>query len=162
MKLLIIGHGQHGKDTVGEMIQAALGLKYESSSEFVGIRHVWPKWGQYRYVSFQQCFNDRDQHRTQWGDLIEEYNTPDAARTAREMIEEGNDMYIGLRRRAEFEAAKGFYDHIVWVDASKRKPPEPVASMHLCEADATCTIDNNTTEADLATRVLIFCERIKA
>lgn len=150
-RLLIIGHGRHGKDTVAQMISDLMGLKFSSSSEFVGRKCIWPTWGKDRYASFEEMFADRVNHRSTWGDLIEAYNTPHAHRTGAEMIAEGNDMYVGMRRARELEACRfrQVFDHVVWVDACGRLPLEPKDSMELTAAHADLHVDNNGDLEDL-------------
>lgn len=152
-KLLIIGHGRHGKDTVAQMISDKMKLTFASSSDFVGRRAIWPTWGRERYSSFEKMFEARitPENRVVWGNLISAYNTPDKSRTASEMLKEGNDMYIGMRRIAEWEACMGkeLFDHVIWVDASKRLPPEAFASNELTAKQANLYIDNNGPEANL-------------
>ena len=154
-KVLIIGHGRHGKDTVAQMISDSMGLKFSSSSEFVGRKCIWPNWGKSRYQSFEAMFADRVNHRATWGDLIEAYNTPDAHRTGSEMIEDGNDMYVGMRRARELEACRWrkVFDHVIWVDATLRLPLEPLASMELTPAHADIHVNNNGPVEDLVAAV---------
>jgi thymidylate synthase (FAD) len=149
--LLIIGHARHGKDTVAQMIADKMGLTFSSSSDFVGRRAIWPQWGQERYKTYGHMFEDRVNFRSTWGNLIEAYNTPDASRTAKEMLFEGNDMYVGMRRKRELAACQyeGLFDHILWVDASDRLPLEPKNSMELERSDADMIINNNGSESDL-------------
>jgi thymidylate synthase (FAD) len=154
-RILILGHARHGKDTVAQMISDRLGLKFSSSSEFVGRKAIWPYWGKERYDSFEAMFEDRVNYRSTWGDLIEAYNTPDASRTAREMLEEGNDMYVGLRRVREYSACMKaeLFDVVIWVDGSKRHPDEPMDSMEMNVEHANLVIDNNGTEEDLSAQI---------
>jgi len=155
-RLLIIGHGRHGKDTFAELISIICGLKFESSSEFVGRRCIWPSWGVERYETFEECFADRVNYRKVWGDLIGAWNTPDKARTARTMIEEGCDMYVGMRRTDELQACvdDGIFDHIIWIDACNRLPKEPLDSMELQPGMANLFVDNNGPEENLLTAAL--------
>ena len=154
-KILILGHARHGKDTVAQKLADKFDLNFSSSSEFVGRKAIWPYWGQERYATFEEMFEDRINYRSTWGDLIEAYNTPDISRTAREMLEEGNDMYVGLRRIREFNACveKKLFNIIVWVDGSKRHPDEPSSSMEMTSDHATWNIDNNGTEDDLDSQI---------
>lgn len=150
-KLLIIGHGRHGKDTVAQMIADKMGLKFSSSSDFVGRKAIWPMWGQERYDSYEAMFDDRVNFRSTWGDLIEAYNTPDASRTGSEMIAEGNDMYVGMRRVREWKACmeNKVFDHVIWVDACNRLPLEGPGSMEMKRDHADMFIDNNGPEENL-------------
>lgn len=154
-KLLIIGHGRHGKDTVAQMIADKMGLKFSSSSDFVGRKAIWPMWGQERYDSYEAMFDDRVNFRSTWGDLIEAYNTPDPSRTGSEMIAEGNDMYVGMRRVREWKACmeNKVFDHVIWVDACNRLPLEGPGSMEMKRDHADMFIDNNGPEENLQVAV---------
>jgi thymidylate synthase (FAD) len=151
-RLLIIGHGKHGKDTVAQMIADKMGLTFSSSSDFVGRKAIWPMWGQERYDSYEAMFEDRVNFRSTWGDLIEAYNTPDASRTGSEMIAEGNDMYVGMRRVREWKACmeNKVFDHVIWVDACERLPLEGTKSMEMKREHADLFVDNNGPEENLA------------
>lgn len=150
-KLLIIGHGRHGKDTVAQMIADKMGLTFSSSSDFVGRKAIWPTWGKERYKNYDAMFEDRVNFRKTWGDLIEAYCTPDASRTGREMLEEGNDMYIGMRRIREYNSCMTdkLFDHVIWVDACKRLPLEGKNSNEMESRHANLLIDNNGPESNL-------------
>lgn len=152
-RLLIIGHARHGKDTFADILSDLMDLDFESSSMFVGERCVWPSWGEERYETFDECFEDRVNFRSTWGNLIDAYTTPDKARVAREMFAEGNDMYVGLRRMPEFDACmiENLFDHVIWVDRSLHLPDEPSDSMEMKRSCADIYVDNNGTEAALLT-----------
>lgn len=144
-KVLVIGHARHGKDTVAEHLKELMGLKFVSSSMFVAKEIIWPLWGKERYDSFDAMFQDRVNYRSTWFNLIAAYNTPDMTKTASTMFQRGFDIYVGMRRRVELEACKaaGLFDIIIWVDASKRHPPEELDSMELRPEDAQVHLDNN-------------------
>lgn len=144
-KLLIIGHARHGKDTMAEKIRDKMGLAFTSSSIFVGEECIWPSWGMERYKTFDDMFADRVNYRKTWADLISAYNTPDKTRTAKTMLDRGYDMYVGMRRADEFHACQAInlFDHIIWVDALKRLPPEPKDSNEMVPAMADLYFDNN-------------------
>lgn len=161
-KLLIIGHARHGKDTFAEICADLMDLTFVSSSIFVGERCVWPSWGMERYDTFEECFADRVNFRPTWGDLIAAWNTPDKARTARTMLEEGNDMYVGMRRTVELEAcvAEGIFDYIIWVDAHERHQYEGLDSMDLQRNQASIYIDNNGTLEELEEQAVALQTRL--
>jgi hypothetical protein len=150
-KLLIIGHARHGKDTLAEKIRDRMDLAFTSSSVFVGQECIWPTWGRDRYHTFEEMFADRVNHRKTWADLIFAYNTPDKTRTARTMLERGYDMYVGMRRRDEFNACRKarLFDCVIWVDARQRKPLESEDSMELTIYDAELYCDNHGPEKNL-------------
>ena len=154
-KLLIIGHGRHGKDTVGEILRDKFGFKFTSSSWFCAEETIWDNWGCAVYDTLEDMYDDRANHRQLWAEMISAYNIPDKTKTAATMISRGFDMYVGMRKKDELEACReaGIFDLIVWVDRSEHLPPEPITSMDLVEADADVTIDNNGTLDDLARNV---------
>lgn len=150
-RLLIIGHARHGKDTLAQKIADLMGLKFTSSSHFVGEKCVWPHWGQERYETYEEMFEDRVNFRSTWHDLIAAYNTPDKSRTASEMLAEGNDMYVGMRATAEWDMCmeRNLFDHVIWVDASARLPKEHTSSNQMTSTHADIYIDNNGPESNL-------------
>jgi hypothetical protein len=148
-RLLVIGHGRHGKDTVCEILRDYHGYSFVSSSQFVLDEAIWENWGQHRYKTKDICYADRANHRDKWADMITEYNTPDKSKTASGMLDQGYSIYCGMRRRDEFEAARHLFDAVVWVDRSELLPPEPFTSMELNKSDANIFIDNNSTKIDL-------------
>jgi len=171
-KLLIIGHGRHGKDTVAEILRDSYGYNFTSSSEFVGRKVVWPQVqsdDEYifdnpyeRYSNFDECFADRINCRKYWADTISAYNTPDKTRTASEMLEDGFDIYVGMRKRDELEAVKaaGIFDHIIWVDRSELLPDEDSSSMELVSKDANLVLNNNCSRSQLSMNVNVLMEVI--
>lgn len=150
-KLLIIGHGRHGKDTVCEMLRDDYGYSFESSSQFCSTLFIYDQLKDlYEYANEEQCYADRHNHRAEWYDAICAYNVPDAARLGREMFA-AYDIYCGLRNKKEFHAMKntGVFDYAIWIDRSDHLPPESKDSMSLEPWMADFTIDNNGTLEDL-------------
>ena len=147
MKLLIIGHGRHGKDTVAECLRDDYGMTFKSSSMHCAEKVVYPvmKW-QHCYESVEECYNDRHNHRAQWFELIANYCADDLARIGREIFEV-SDIYCGLRNKREFHAIKnnGLVDYTIWVDRSDWVETEPKTSMSLEPWMADFVIDNNGT-----------------
>lgn len=150
-KLLIIGHGRHGKDTVCEMLRDRYGYSFESSSQFCSTLFIYDQLKDlYGYATEEQCYADRHNHRIEWYNAICAYNVPDAARLGREMFE-AYDIYCGLRNKKEFHAMKntGVFDYTIWIDRSDHLPPESKDSMSLEPWMADFTIDNNGTLEEL-------------
>lgn len=150
MKILILGHGEHGKDKLAKFIRDIHGLTFESSSWAVAELVAFPRLQDW-YRNLKECYEDRRDHRLLWKNMITAYNTPDKARLQREVLKRC-DMYVGLRCDQEFAAGKHLYDLILWVDASQRHPVDPSMSI---EFDPSCMIkiDNNGTIADLVEQV---------
>lgn len=150
-KLLIIGHGRHGKDTVCEILRDKYGYSFESSSQFCSTLFIYNQLkDKYGYADEEQCYADRHNHRAEWYNAICDYNVPDAATLGREMFE-AYDIYCGLRNKREFFAMQntGVFDYAIWVDRSDHLPLESKDSMSLEQWMADFTIDNNGTLDDL-------------
>jgi len=145
-KLLIIGHARHGKDTVAELLKEYYGLKYQSSSYACAEIFIYDALkDKYGYQSFQECFDDRVNHRAEWYEMIKEYNKNDRAKLAKEILAKGYDCYVGMREREEIlECIKqNVFDLIIWVDASDRLALENSDSFNITKDLADVIIDNN-------------------
>jgi hypothetical protein len=158
VRLLLIGHGRHGKDSVGDILRDSYGLRSVSSSEFAAQKAVFPLVSDL-YADWRAAYEDRHAHRDLWFHAIRAYNLRPGPMLA-EQILEGHDIYTGMRSRAEFDRARRLFDLVVWVDASRRLPPEPGGSMELTAADADLVIDNNGAADALPGEVAKFVARV--
>ena len=117
MKLLIIGHARHGKDTVAEFINSNFGLTFKSSSQAAADIFIYDTLkDKYNYDSPEQCFEDRVNHRKEWHDLICDYNVSDKARLAKDILEK-SDIYVGMRDDEEKDEClvQNLFDLVVGV-----------------------------------------------
>lgn len=158
-KLLVIGHMRHGKDTVAEMIEEFTGMSFKSSSEMAAEIFIYEELkDKYGYSSFMECFEDRMNHRAEWHDLIKNYNTPDKAKLAKEILK-NNDMYVGMRSQVEIDKCieDNIFDLIIGV-FDPNKPLEPKDSFDI---DLFSSSDIIIPTGDLETvkeKVRKFCE----
>jgi hypothetical protein len=163
MKLMIIGHGGHGKDTVCKHLVSMYNLRFVSSSYFVAEKAVKPylrdKYG-IIYSDFDSMYADRINHREKWHNAIADYNKDDPTRLGKELFAE-YDIYCGNRNPAEFEALKAekVFQCAFWIDASERISPEPSTSMKLSIRHADYVINNNGPACDLGTEIFIQMRR---
>lgn len=131
-KLLIIGHGRHGKDTTADMLSYLFGHKFKSSSQAAADIFIYdflrPIYG---YGTPEECYADRHNHRKEWYDLICEYNAKDKTALAREIMKH-NDIYVGMRSNVECKACVdgGIFDLVLGV-FDPRKPLEDHSSMDI-------------------------------
>ncbi|MBQ4824361.1 hypothetical protein J4729_07335 [Leisingera sp. HS039] len=158
-RLLIIGHGRHGKDSVGGLLSEKYGMRTVSSSEFAAQKAVFPLLRDV-YPDWRACFSDRANHRELWFHAIAAYNHRPGPMLA-EQILEYHDIYTGMRRRDEFERSRHLFDLVIWVDAADRLQPEPPGSMELTAADADWIVDNNGPEAALSGGVARLASEIE-
>lgn len=104
MKVLVIGHGGHGKDTFANMLVEKYNLKFVSASEFACKHIVFPAM-RANYSTAEECYNDKFSHREYWKRLISEYNKEDKLKLVKEVLKE-SDIYVGLRDIEEYEECK--------------------------------------------------------
>jgi hypothetical protein len=144
MKLIVMGHARHGKDTVSEILCSLLDLSFKSSSEILNEEVVFPALkAKYGYANHEECFLDRVNHREEWFNLLVEYDTPDPARLGK-LIFASYDIYCGLRNRDELIAIKNTcdIDHILWVERPG-VTEEPETSCTVTREDADYIIYND-------------------
>jgi hypothetical protein len=130
---------------VAEILHDQHGLRFASSSFFLAEKLILPYFEQFRnnpqlrdgrwfkaYDSLDECYADRGNFRDIWHDQITLYNEADRTRLCREILDAGNDIYVGMRSQLEYEAVKHLFNDIWWVDASGRGlPPESLSSMNI-------------------------------
>lgn len=144
-KIIVLGDAEHGKDAACEILEAEHGFRFTSSSVFCSEKVVYPVLAPlYGYGTVRECFDDRRDHRTEWYDLIMEYNREDPAKLVKEMFVE-HDVYCGLRNSRELHSARnqGIVDFVLWVDASHIRPRESRDSNTVEPWMADFVVDNN-------------------
>jgi len=155
-KLLIMGYGRHGKDEMVNTLEKHFDFKAESSSMAAARIFIYELLkDKYGYESFEECYQDRRNHRPEWFDLITEYNRDDPSRLAREILKD-NDCYVGMRNRTEVRTCveEDVFDLIVWVDAGERVPPESSDSCEVSKEDAHIILTNNGTLEEFREKVM--------
>jgi hypothetical protein len=160
-KLLVVGHGRHGKDTVCEVLED-YGYTFQSSSKFCSELFIFNDLkDKYKYKDEEECFEDRHNHRTEWYDMIHNYCKDDLARLGRNLFAE-HDIYCGLRNKREFFAMQNeqIFDYAIWVDRTDHLPLESKTSMSIEQWMCDYTIDNNGDLARLKLNVDILMRTI--
>lgn len=156
-RILVIGHGRHGKDTAAAMLAKATGGRFVSSSEFAAQKAVFPLVSDL-YPEWQAAYADRANHRELWYHAIRAYNLRPGPILAEQILVD-HDIYVGMRSRTEFKRSRDLFDLVVWVDRSEVLPPEPGNSMELTAEDADWVLDNNRSVEHLESEVLALTWR---
>lgn len=159
-RLLIVGHGRHGKDTAAALLARRLGLSWASTSDFVGRRAVWPLVRDL-YPDWPAAYADRDRHRELWFHAIRAYNLRPGPSLAAQVFAR-HDVYVGIRARAEFQEARALASAAIWIDAAGRVPIEGAGSIEIGPRDADWVLDNNGDLAALGRAVAGLAGRIGA
>jgi len=155
-KVLIIGHGRHGKDTVAEMFETR-GYTFKSSSEAAAKIFLYDKLkDEFGYQSFEECYEDRHNHRERWYNEICAYNKDDKARLARDIMSE-HDIYVGMRDRDEINLCveQGIFDNVIWVERPD-VPKEDPSSFNIDKVQADTVIINDGNLEALRVKVNAF------
>lgn len=146
-KILILGHGRHGKDTVAEILEGMLGFKFISSS-YACLHVIKPVLMAARpesygmYTPDEEIYEDRINCRDLWKEAITLVNTPDKAHLTKLVLEQA-DMYVGMRCNEEFLASKDLFDLVIWVDAFERIPESDITMDIEFDASYMERVDNN-------------------
>jgi len=155
-RLLIIGNARHGKDTFAEILRDKFGYTFQSSSQAAADIFIYDELKEkYGYNNSVECFEDRVNHRPEWHEMIKEYNNPDKARLARNILKNA-DCYVGMRDTDEINECmrQGLFDLIIWVDASRRLPEESADSFNISKSIADVILENNGTLEEFENKVL--------
>ena len=156
-KILIIGTGRHGKDTVAEILRDYLGFTFDSSSHAAYEIFIYDLFkDRYGYSDLEEAYEDRHAHREELFKLIQEYNTPDKAKLAKEILS-STGMYVGMRCEVELQTciAEGVFDLIIWVDAKERVDfQESSDSITVHSGLADVVIENNGSLDELKRQVI--------
>lgn len=124
MKILVLGHGGHGKGTVCEHLQLMYGFSHRSSSQeaYPIIKNLLDAalGDLIDHVKYRRLGNNR----IVWKEAISLINHTDPAALCKILLK-NYDVYDGMRTMREFEASKNLFDLILYVDAHKRKPSDP-------------------------------------
>ena len=103
MNLLIIGYARHGKTTAAKILKRERGFKFIDSSRAAAQIFLYNKLKEkYGYGNFEECYEDRINHRREWFDEICEFNKEDPARLAKEIMKDA-DIYCGMRSNREIQ-----------------------------------------------------------
>ncbi|WP_315740151.1 hypothetical protein [Bradyrhizobium sp. SZCCHNR1093] len=160
-RMMVVGHGRHGKDTAAEILRDKFGATFVSSSWFMAERVVFPWFEEKypgKYASVQECYDDRANHRSTWFDLIADSNKADLTTLGRAIFNE-YDLYVGNRNAREFHALKnaGVFDISIWIDACERlEYREPRTSLTIEPWMCDFVIDNNGTQDELKRNIASF------
>lgn len=161
-KFLIIGNARHGKDSFAELLNEFFGFKFQSSSQAAAEIFIYDRLKDlYGYKTPEECFEDRVNHRSEWYDLICDYNKDDRAKLAKGILER-TDCYVGMRDRAEITEClkQGLFKLVIWVDASERLPLESPDSFNIDKSCAHIIVENNGTYEEFRNKVKAIGEII--
>jgi hypothetical protein len=150
-RILVLGHGGHGKDTLCVALQTTFKLTYLSSS-LAALPYIFPVLSLVTRATLpEEAYKRRKDNRELWRELIALYNCQDKSALARRVVAHA-DIYNGMRCRKEFEASRHLFDLIFFVDAFDRVGFDKTMDIAFDENTMTL-IDNNHTFNELYRQV---------
>ena len=157
-KLMIVGHGRHGKDTLADGFRDRGWLCEDSSYASAEIFLFDELKDSMGYRTVQECWEDRHNHRALWFRMISEYNSIDNCRLMRGIYEH-NDIYVGIRSRQELLAgiAQRLIDLVIWVGRPGCSP-ESGESMNIRRSDSDIVVYNDGSLESLRRKGRVLAE----
>ena len=154
MKLLILGYGRHGKDTLAEIFRDHFNITFSSSSFAACEILIYPALREkYGYDTPTECYDDRSNHRQEWYESICDYNREDPSRLCKDILKK-NDCDVGMRSKRELDGSRHLFDLIIFVDSSERHPIEEKESCTITSKDADIIITNNGSLDEIRQKVV--------
>lgn len=146
---------RHGKTTIAEMLLDEYDLTFKDSSMASAEIFIYDELkDKYGYNTFEECYEDRKQHRDEWFNLICDYNVPDKARLAKEILNRA-DVYVGMRSNDELQECKkqNIFDLIIGI-YRPAFPNEPSSSFDIdLWKESDIIIPNDGSINDLRKRI---------
>ena len=164
MKLFICSGKRAGKDHAALFLKYNMGLKFQSSSYFAAEEFIFDALkDKYGYDNVGDCFLDRHNHRSEWYDLIREFNSEDLTRLSTQIFKT-NDCYVGIRDANELAAAKVKWPCclVLWIDADGRVEPEDEQSCTITKDQADMIIENKGSIEDFEKKLVKFSNLIRS
>ena len=157
-KILILGHGRHGKDTAAKIISEVCDISFVSSS-WAALDAIYPALKITTGIDSKiELYNRRHENRELWKSLIGLYNTPDKTALTKHILSK-NDMYVGMRCKDEYEHSKILFDHVFWVDRSNIETVDKSMSIEY-NPETMIMIDNNGTLDELKVNIKGACDSV--
>jgi len=162
MKILIVGPGGSGKDTVAQYIKESVrSLSYDpttaSTSRAIAfaIADLW-KNGYYEPSDDglggskeEIVWRTRTDNRNTWMYVGNVLLSLDHCALVKWCLGRGNDIVTGVRTTRELEHSRSLFDLIIWVDRDRVQPDDIEFDWPICDI----VINNNGTLTELRTIV---------
>lgn len=134
--MAVCGPGKCGKDTVCEWLRDNTSLIYTGSTSLYACKEVMEHMKDVGidYDTPQMCYDDRDNHRQIWADVINDMNKENKTKLYARCL---NEQHIlnGIRNQEEFIACRssGIIDLSIWIDRDVPNDPTMGYGSELCD-----------------------------
>lgn len=151
-RILIVGRGRSGKDTVAEYLSQRLGLLYNGSTSY----SVLPLIAYSLNMAADECYSRRHENRMYWFDYCNLLRDIDP-HVLIKLTLSFSDMLVGTRSVIEFVHALKLFNPqtVIWVE--RDVPDDPTlefdrvqaGALSVCNNSNFITVDNNNLTIDL-------------
>lgn len=126
-KILIVGPGRCGKDSLGEFIHKHSKHTYAGSTSKFLAKYVADLFK----ITPEQAYEMRHKHRQQWFEIGNRIRENDHGLLQKEALAVGN-VVAGIRdfREIAWACCCDIYDHIIWIDADVEPDPTLTFTSH--------------------------------
>lgn len=141
MKIMVLGHKNHGKTTVANMLDTKFNFRFvdttnyvkEITKIFIHNSHSNPTNSTMPIFEFEDKFRkDKDSVRDLMKCALDEYTKNDPIRFIREQLAR-SDVYAGCRSSIQYNAAKELIDLVLWVRDDRQEENDPTMDIQFNE-----------------------------
>jgi hypothetical protein len=146
MKIMVLGHKDHGKTTVANMLHTKFGFAYKDSTQrvleitqkYIEARPLYP----ISKSAFLRKYKDnKNSVRDVLKEALTSYTQSNPAKLIKQQYEVC-DVYAGLRSSVEYQAAKDIIDFTFWVQDPRKEENDPTMDI-VFDPDTMIHINNN-------------------
>lgn len=153
MNVMILGHKQHGKTTVGTILRNVYGFTVlDATEKLIEVAKRYVRDNPTKAGMTLQGFNyaleyGKDSVRRLLKEALTHYTKDDKSRFIREHFQL-SDVYAGCRSSEEYQADTSLYDMVLWVRDTRKPEDDPTMEIEY-DPDTMWLIDNSGTYAAL-------------
>ena len=156
MKIMILGHKNHGKDFLAEYISKKLNLKFISATDYFFKNVLIDRVEGFKTIENCLRLKESTLGREYLYNLFNDYNDSDGSgfKSIKDVLKI-SDIYCGCRDINAYLSAKkeGLIDFTIWVDSGKRLEPESSSSINIDSSVADYIIKNNGSKDDFINEI---------
>ena len=144
MKIMVLGHKDHGKTTVAEMLHSRFGFRFTDTTKgVVELTKAFIRKNPQPGIPEFECLygSNKDSVRAVMVKALADYNQKNPSRFIKEQYKVC-DVYAGCRSSTEYEAAKDIIDFTFWVQDPRKEENDPTMDI-VFDPNTMIHINNN-------------------
>ena len=138
-RIMVVGHGRHGKDTVAEILATELKLRLQGSTSYAVIPLLsYALEGTTTIDDQELCYAGRHDNRKYWYDFCNMLRVIDPLMLIK-LVLSRSDIIIGTRSKIEFTAALDYFKpfNVIWVQR-RGFPDDPTMDYSRADVAVEC------------------------